>query len=95
MNSWKAWLYSLVAAGIGGASSAGLSALAMPDVFNFTHSGWIHLAKSAMIGALIPVLTLLKSSPLPPIQTTTQTTTLETKTVVTPAPTAIDSKEPK
>jgi hypothetical protein len=84
--NWKTWVYSIVAAAIGGASSASLSAFAMPDVFNFTHVGLVHLAKAAAIGALIPVFTLLKASPLPAIVTTTQTTTLQTKTVVDPAP---------
>ena len=34
MNNLKAWLYSLAAAGIGGASNAALGAIAMPDTFN-------------------------------------------------------------
>jgi len=75
-----------LAAGIGGAANASLGALAMPDTFNFSHSGLINLAKISLIGALVPVLTLLKNSPLPAISTTTQTTTLQTTTVVDPAP---------
>ena len=88
MNNLKAWLYSLAAAGIGGASNAALGAIAMPDTFNFTHQGLLNLGKIALIGALVPVLTLLKNSPLPSVQTTTQTTTLQKITTVTPAPDA-------
>jgi hypothetical protein len=73
VNSIKTWLYSLAAAAIGGASSSALSVLSMPDVFNSTHAGLVHIGKAAGIGALIPVLTLLKASPLPQ---TTQTTTV-------------------
>lgn len=69
--NWKAWVHSLAAAGIGGAANAALGAIAMPDVFNFTHDGWIHLGKLAVMGALVPVLTLLKQSPLPPDGPTT------------------------
>lgn len=67
MNNWKTWLYGLVAAAIGGFASALLSALAMPDVVNFTHDGEVHMIKLAIIGAVVPVLTLLKQSPLPPL----------------------------
>jgi hypothetical protein len=62
---WKAWLYSIIAGGIGGASNSVLGAVVMPDVFNFTHSGWVHIGKLAVVGALVPVLTYLKQSPLP------------------------------
>ena len=39
----------------------------MPDVFNFTHDGWVHIGKLAFIGGVMPVLTYLKQSPLPPM----------------------------
>jgi hypothetical protein len=81
MNSIKTWLYSLVAAGIGGASSAALSVVAMPDVFNFSQPGLIHLAKAAGIGALVPVLTFLKQSPLPVSSVTATQTTSVTQEV--------------
>jgi len=68
----RTWIHSLLAAAIGGASNAALGALAMPDTFNFTHQGWINLGKVAAMGALIPVLTLLKQSPLPAPETTTK-----------------------
>ena len=77
----RAWLYALVAAAIGGASSSLLSALAMPDAFNMSHDGLIHIAKAAFIGALIPVLTLLKQSPLPIAEVTVTQTKTTTATV--------------
>jgi hypothetical protein len=64
----RTWLHSLIAAGIGGASNAILGAIAMPDTFNFSHAGLINLVKIALVGAAVPVLTLLKQSPLPPVQ---------------------------
>ncbi len=63
----KAWIHSIVAAAIGGASTAALAALAMPDAVNFTHDGLVNAGKLVLIGALVPVLTLLKQSPLPPL----------------------------
>ena len=64
-NSLTTWLHSILAAAIGGASNAALGAIAMPDTFNFSHAGLVNLGKIALIGALVPVLTLLKQSPLP------------------------------
>lgn len=64
-NTTRTWLHSLVAAAVGGASNAVLGVLAMPGTFNFTHSGWVNIGKLAFMGAIIPVLTLLKQSPLP------------------------------
>jgi hypothetical protein len=61
----KAWLHSLAAAAIGGASTALLSAGFMPETFNFSHQGLINVAKVAFCGAIVPVLTLLKQSPVP------------------------------
>ncbi len=57
--NWKPWLHSLAAAAIGGFSTAAVQALA---------TGTLNLTtlKVAAIGALIPVLALLKQSPLPP-----------------------------
>jgi hypothetical protein len=78
--NWKTWLYSLVAASIGGASSAALSAFAMPDVFNLSHLGLVHLGKATLIGGLLPVLTLLKQSPLPTSSVTVTTTQTVEKT---------------
>lgn len=62
----KVWVHSLAAAAIGGGANAILGALAMPDTFNFSHAGLINLAKIALMGILVPVLTLLKQTPLPP-----------------------------
>ena len=77
----KTWLHSLVAAGIGGASNALLGVVAMPDTFNFTHAGLLNMGKIALAGALVPVLTLLKQSPLPSAEITTTTTVKATTTV--------------
>ena len=71
----KTWLHSLIAAAIGGGSSALLAAVAMPEAFNLTHDGLTHLGKLALIGALVPVLTLLKQSPLPGDKTVSTTET--------------------
>jgi hypothetical protein len=64
-NTVKVWLHSIVAAAIGGASNALLGAVAMPDTFNLTPAGLANLGKIALVGMLVPVLTLLKQSPLP------------------------------
>jgi hypothetical protein len=77
--NWHAWLKSLLAGGIGGAASSTLAAFSMPEVFNFSHDGWLHIGKLAFIGAIVPVLTYLKQSPLP--STTLTVTSTETKTV--------------
>jgi hypothetical protein len=63
--NWKSWLYTLIAGGIGGASSAGLSILIMPDVFSFSGTGLQHFYKALFIGASVPIATFLKQSPLP------------------------------
>lgn len=84
--NWRAWLYSIFSAGIGGAASALGGAFIDPGTFNFSHQGLAKLGELALFGFAVPVLALLKQSPLPAIQTTTQTLTLETKT--TPAPDA-------
>lgn len=65
--NWRPWIYSIIAGAIGGASSSVLGVFAMPDVFNFTHDGWVHIGKLAFIGGVMPVLTYLKQSPLPPM----------------------------
>lgn len=77
---WRAWLYSILTGAISGASTSALSALTMPDVFNFTHDGWVHMGKLSLTGAIVPVLTYLKQSPLPTtslIVTSTQTKTID------------------
>jgi hypothetical protein len=53
-------------------------------VFNFSHDGMLKIGQLAAFGAGVPVLALLKQTPLPVIQTTTHTLT-ET-TTVNPAP---------
>lgn len=77
--NWKGWLYSLASAGIGGAANALGGAIVAPSVFNFTHAGLIKFAELAAFGAAVPILTLLKQSPLPAEQqTVSQTTTVQT-----------------
>lgn len=65
MKDWKQWLYSLAAAVIGSVATTVYAAVAMPDVFNFTHAGWVHLGKLAAIAALTTAAAFLKQSPLP------------------------------
>ena len=85
--NWKPWLYSLISAGIGGASSALGGVIVAPSVFNFTPTGWANIGKLALFGFAVPVLAYLKQSPLPP---ESQVTVVENKqtvtTTVTPAP---------
>jgi hypothetical protein len=83
---WKPWLYSLAAAGIGGAANA-LGAIAiMPDTFNFSHQGLMNIGKIALAGAWYPVFTLLKQSPLPTDTVTTTATVTATKTTTNEEP---------
>jgi len=84
--NWRVWIYSLLSGGIGGAANSLGGVIVAPSVFNFTHAGLVKIGELALFGFAVPVLAFLKQSPLPPIQVTTQTTTLETKTVVNPAP---------
>jgi hypothetical protein len=63
--TWKSWIHSIVAAAIGGAASALGAVFVDPNAFNFTLAGWENIGKIALAGAIIPVLTLLKQSPLP------------------------------
>ena len=61
----KAWLHSLFAAAIGGSASALGAVIISPDSFNWTTTGWSKLGEVALVGAIVPVLALLKQSPLP------------------------------
>lgn len=72
MNSWKVWLHSLAAAAIGGAASSLGGVLVAPNDFNFTHAGLVKIGELALAGALLPVLALLKQSPLPPMDPSAQ-----------------------
>ena len=85
--NWKPWLYSLISAGIGGASSALGGVIVAPSVFNFTPTGWENIGKLALFGFAVPVLAYLKQSPLPPESQVT--TVQDTRTItVTPVPVA-------
>lgn len=62
--NWKAWVHSLIAAAIGGAASALGAILISPASFPDNETGWVHLGAVAAFGAIVPVLALLKQSPL-------------------------------
>lgn len=68
--NWKPWIHSLIAAAIGGAASALGLVIVSPSSVTWSWAGAAHLGEVALIGAVIPVLALLKQSPLP--LTTTQ-----------------------
>jgi hypothetical protein len=82
------WLYGLLSVGISAAASGVTASVVAPESFNFSHTGLEKLGALCAVNALLAVAMYLKQSPLPAIQTTTQTTTLETKTVTNPAPPA-------
>ena len=86
MSAFAKWIYGLFAAAIGAAGGAVPLVIIAPLTFNMTRPGLIMLGKACAGSALIAVGLYLKQSPLWPIQTTTQTTTLETITTVNPAP---------
>lgn len=80
----KTWIQSLAAGAIGGGANALLGAIAMPDTFNFTHAGLVNLAKITIMGILVPVLTLLKQSPLPTDSITVTNTVTATQETTKP-----------
>ena len=86
MSAFEKWLYGLCAAGIGAAGGVIPLVIIAPQTFNMTGPGLFMLGKACGASALIAVGLYLKQSPLWNVQTTTQTTTLETSTTVNPAP---------
>jgi hypothetical protein len=68
--NWKPWLHSLVAAAIGGAATSLGAALVTSNY------SWQQAWHMALVGAAIPVLALLKQSPLPSVVTVTTTETV-------------------
>ena len=64
-NTTKAWIHSIAAAAIGGAAGALSLIILTPASVTWNETGAILLSKAALIGAVIPVLALLKQSPLP------------------------------
>ena len=78
MNNWKVWLHGLAAAAIGGAASAGTTYFIAPQVFTFDKAGAVVLAKSLVLGAVLPTLAYLKQSPVPALTVTSTTTKQET-----------------
>jgi len=95
MSAVKQWLYGLFAAAIGAAGGAVPLVVIAPLTFNMSGSGLIKLGEACGASALIAGGLYLKQSPLPTEQITTQTTTLETKTTVNPAPAKVDAADPK
>lgn len=65
----KTWIHSIIAAAVGGAATSVSAVLVAPTSFNFTSIGWENIGKVALAGAIIPVLALLKKSPLPDTST--------------------------
>ena len=86
MNTVVKWLYGLVAACIGAAASGITVAIVAPESFNFSHAGLQKLAAVCGVNALLAAGAYLKQSPLPALQTVTQTTTLESNTEISPGP---------
>ena len=78
MHNLKVWLHGLAAAGISAFASAASGAIALPSVFTFDRSGFINMAKLAIVPAMLAVFAYLKSSPIPAITATLTTSeTLE------------------
>jgi hypothetical protein len=64
-NATKVWIHSLAVAAIGGAAGALGLVIVSPSSVTWTLAGARSLGEAALIGAVIPVLALLKQSPLP------------------------------
>lgn len=77
MNSLKLWLHGLAAAAISAFASAASGVIALPSVFTFDRNGFINMAKLATVPALLAVFAYLKSSPMPAITATPETTGTE------------------
>ena len=92
METFFKWLYGLASAAIGAAAGGITASVVAPESFNFSHAGLMKLAALCGVNALLAAAMYLKQSPLPAIQTTTQTTTLETKTVISPPDAATPEK---
>ncbi len=86
-TTWQAWLRGLIAAFISGGATSITTIAIDPDKFNVsTWTGFEHVLIGAAVAGFFGAALYLKQSPVPDVQTTTQTTTLETKTIVNPAP---------
>jgi hypothetical protein len=86
MDTFFKWFYGLLSVSISAAASCVTAGVVAPESFNFSHAGLEKLGALCGVNAILAAALYLKQSPLPTIQTTTQTTTLETKTSVNPAP---------
>jgi len=76
----KVWVHSIVAAALGGAAGALGLIIISPSSVTWTAAGAIALGKAALIGAVIPVLALLKKSPLPDSTSTPDASTATSTT---------------
>lgn len=65
LTDWKLWAHGLVAALIGGTSTAISGAFADPAAFNLTPDGIHRLGKLAIGGGILGAVAYLKQSPLP------------------------------
>lgn len=64
--NWSKWLYSLIAATIGGAANTATAMVVDPVAFNFNDLP--KLAKLLVAGAVVSMILFLKQSPLPPVK---------------------------
>lgn len=85
MTAIEKWIYGLCAAAIGAMGNAVPLVIIAPLTFNMSGPGLEKLAEACGASAIVAVGLYLAKSPLPAIQTTTQITTLETTTTVSPA----------
>jgi hypothetical protein len=80
--NFKAWLHSVVAAGISSAANSVVVIVLDPAKFNFSHGGLAHLGEVAALSALFGIALVLKQSPLPSEKVTvTDKTVSQTVTV--------------
>lgn len=64
-TSTRVWLHGLVAAFISTFATSASGVIALPTVFNFSHSGLENMVKLSAIPAIVAVFGYLKTSPLP------------------------------
>ena len=60
--NWKAWFYHLVSMAISGAANSITACFIDPTTFNLTSgAGWGHVGELALVGAVVPVLSIVKT----------------------------------
>jgi hypothetical protein len=75
MSNLKIWIHGLLAAVVGGASTAASAALVDNVTFNFSHAGLVALGKISASAAAISTIAYLKQSPLPAMSSTANNST--------------------